>query len=123
MEYRQADSVIGDSIVEQSGAFVDRRTVFGSADELRNLSHLGNPAVRLWAHRGDGALQLREEVRLTACELGAQSVRETFAFRRAQHRRAQRGEALGQPRVRELQARRVADWTVKDRDVETEICE
>src|SRR5580704_13063239 len=105
---------------ELGGAFVNRCAVFGSADEFRDLPHLRDPAVRLRTHRWHGAIKAREEARLTARELGAERVVEAVSLGCREHRRTQGGEALGQPGVRELQARRGADRTVEDRNVETE---
>src|SRR5580704_4194384 len=105
---------------ELGGAFVNRCAVFGSADEFRDLPHLSDPAVRLRTHRGHGAIKAREEARLTAAELCAERVVEAVALGCREHRRTQSSEALGQPGVRELQARRGADGTIEDRDVETE---
>src|SRR5712692_5971265 len=107
-----------DSLVQPRHTFIYRRAGILGARMVRDLLHLGDPSICLVIHTGQLPFETRQKIRLGARQLVAQRGAKPLARSRTDHRRRQRGHPFRETRIRHLETRRRADWTVEHRDIE-----
>src|SRR5437660_10094834 len=68
-------------------------------EKIADLLHLGDPAVGLLVHAGNLTREPRQQRRLARREFGMESLRDPGTARTEHHRRAERGQTLGDPSI------------------------